>query len=90
MAEAQATHRRSLESSVVAEKIAAQRRGQVLGFIVILLVIGIGGMLLYTGRDISGLVTLVTALVSLVSVFVYGRRKEAEERQRKRNDFGRQ
>ena len=53
------------------------------------LVIGIGGMLLYTGRDISGLVTLVTALVSLVSVFVYGRRKEAEERQRKRNDFGR-
>ena len=75
---------------MVAEKIAAQRRGQVLGFIVILLVIGIGGMLLYTGRDISGLVTLVTALVSLVSVFVYGRRKEAEERQRKRNDFGRQ
>ena len=54
----------------------------------ILLVIGIGGMLLYTGRDISGLVTLVTALVSLVSVFVYGRRKEAEERRQKRNDFG--
>ena len=75
---------------MVAEKIAAQRRGQVLGFIVILLVIGIGGMLLYSGRDISGLVTLVTALVSLVSVFVYGRRKEAEERQRKRDDFGRQ
>lgn len=56
----------------------------------ILLVIGIGGMLLYTGRDISGLATLVTALVSLVGVFVYGRRKEAEERQRKRDDFGRQ
>ena len=56
----------------------------------ILLVIGIGGMLLYTGRDISGLVTLVTALMSLVSVFVYGRRKEADERQRKRDDFGRQ
>lgn len=90
MAEAQATHRRSLESRVVSEKLAAQRRGQVLGFIVILLVIGIGGMLLYTGRDISGLVTLVTALVSLVSVFVYGRRKEAAERQRKRDDFGRQ
>ena len=90
MAEAQATHRRSLESTVISEKIAAQRRGQVLGFILILVVIGIGGMLLYAGRDISGLATLITALVSLVGVFVYGRRKEAEERQRKRDDFGRQ
>lgn len=38
-------------------------------------------------KDAGGLATIAGALASLVAVFVYGRRKDAEERRQKREDF---
>ena len=87
MAEAQAAHRRELESLVVAGNVAAERRGQVSAFLLALAAIIGGFWLIYHGRDVGGLTAIIGALAGLVAVFVYGRRKDAEERRRKRADF---
>ena len=87
MAEEQAAHRRALETRVIAGKLAAERRGQIFAFALALVAIVLGGGLIYLGEDVGGLTAIIGALVSLGAVFVYGRRKEAEERQRKRADF---
>ena len=87
MAEEQAAHRRALETRVIAENLAAERRGQIFAFALALVAIVIGGVLIYLGKDAGGLTAIVGALASLVAVFVYGRRKDAEERRRKRADF---
>ena len=87
MAEQQLTHRHALETRAVEGKLTAERIGQVLGFLVVLAVIVVGGMLIATDKNVSGLTAIVGALASLVAVFVYGRRKEAEERREKRADF---
>ena len=44
-------------------------------------------MLIALGRDASGLTAIVSALAGLVAVFIYGRRKDAEERREKRSEF---
>ena len=87
MAEEQAAHRRALETRVIVENLAAERRGQIFAFALALVAIVIGGGLIYLGKDAGGLTAIVGALASLVAVFVYGRRKDAEERRRKRADF---
>lgn len=38
-------------------------------------------------KDISGLTAILGALASVVAIFVYGRRKDAEERREKRSEF---
>ena len=84
MAEEQSKHRMKLEAYVVPSQVKQSGRGQVFGFI--LGVIGIGGAIYlgslgYTKTSIGiGSVTLV----SLVGVFVYGKKeqkKDLEEKQ---------
>ena len=87
MAEQQLTHRHNLESRVVDGKLAAERTGQKFGFALVMVVVLIGGGLLAYNKDVTGLSAIVVALVSLVTVFVYGRSKDAEERRHKRADF---
>ena len=87
MAEVQAAHRRALESRVIAENCVTERRGQVFAFTLTLVVILGGVWLIYHGRDVGGLTAILGALAGLVGVFVYGRRKDAEERRQKRADF---
>lgn len=87
MAEAQAAHRRALESRVVTENLATERRGQVAAFALALVTILGGVWLIYHGKDAGGLTAIIGALAGLVGVFVYGRRKDAEERRKKRADF---
>ena len=87
MAEQQLAHRHRLESRAIDGKLAAERAGQVLGFIVVLATLTLGGALIAFDKDVGGLAAILGALVSLVIVFVYGRRKEAEERRQKRADF---
>ena len=87
MAERQVIHRQMLESNALDGKLTAERRGQVLGFILALTVIIGGGVLIALDKDASGLTAIVSALAGLVAVFVYGRRKDAEERREKRSDF---
>ncbi len=58
-----------------------------LGFALALTAIIGGGVLIAFDKDASGLTAIVSALAGLVAVFVYGRRKDAEERREKRADF---
>ena len=87
MAEAQAAHRRALESRVIEGNVAAERRGQVFAFTLALVALVGGVWLIYQGNDAEGLTAIIGALAGLVGVFVYGRRKDAEERRQKRADF---
>ena len=87
MAEEQAAHRRAIESRVIAGKVDAERRGQFLAFALTLVAIISGVWMIYQEKDVEGLTAIIVALASLVGAFMYGRRKDAEERRRKRADF---
>ena len=85
MTEQQATHRHALESRVVDGKLTAERRGQTLGFILALTAI-VGGCVLIA-RQGERTDSHRQRPRMPRAVFVYGRRKDAEERKEKRSDF---
>lgn len=87
MTERQLTHRHTLESRVVEGRLAAERSGQRFAFALVLLALAVGSGLIALDKDTGGLTAIIGALASVVAVFVYGRRKEAEERRQKRADF---
>lgn len=87
MAESQMRHRQALESAVVNGNVEAQRRGQVMGFILGLVAI-LGGIgLIAFDKDVEGLSAIITAFVALAGVFVYGRVEQRRERERKRDEL---
>jgi uncharacterized membrane protein len=79
MAETQHKHRLEIETNVVNSNIAAQKRGTILGFIVAMTAILGGVFLVYIGKEASGLASIVTALVGLVGVFVYGKNEQKKD-----------
>jgi len=79
MAENQHTHRQGLEKHVIHSNVAAQRLGTILGFIVAMTVV-IGGMfLVHEGKSGEGLAAILTALASLVGVFLYSKLEQQKE-----------
>jgi uncharacterized membrane protein len=80
MAERQSKHRELLESQVVTGNLESQRRGSLYSLIIALTAILGGVFLIYTGKGASGLATIITALVGLVSVFIYSQRRQSKER----------
>lgn len=88
MAERQSEHRQKLEAAVVSESCNAQKRGQILGFILALVVICGGFALIWNGKDAIGLSAIISSLVSLVAVFMYGRRQQKKELSDKASAFG--
>jgi uncharacterized membrane protein len=79
MAESQHTHRQALEKHVIHSNISAQRLGTVLGFVVAMTVV-IGGMyLIHEGKSGEGLAAILTALASLVGVFLYSKHEQRKE-----------
>lgn len=87
MAEEQGRHRQALEKQVVLSNCRSQDRGPVLGFILATMVIAIGGYLLFTGKEVAGLVALVAALAAVVVPFVTGKRAQQEELAEKRKEL---
>ena len=87
MTERQLTHRHTLESRVVEGRLAAERSGQRFAFALVLLALAAGSGLIAFDKATAGLTAIIGALASVVAIFVYGRRKEAEERRQKRADF---
>ena len=83
MAEQQATHRRSIEAAVITGNIKAQARGQSLGALVVIAAMLIGGFLIYSGRPTEGFVSMFTPLAVIAGLFVWGRRKQEAERDKK-------
>jgi uncharacterized membrane protein len=84
MAESQAQHRQGLEHMVVQSNTRNERRGQVFGFLISVLVIGGSIYLIDSGKSAEGVTGIVVNLVSLVGVFVYGRRRKERELAEKR------
>lgn len=87
MAERQLAHRHALESRAVSGKLTAERTGQILGSILFIATVIAGSVLIAFDKNVGGLTAIIGALVSVVAVFVYGRRKDTEERRQKRADF---
>ena len=79
MAESQHTHRQRLEKHVIHSNVSAQKLGTILGFIVAMTVV-IGGMfLVHEGKSGEGLAAILTALASLVGVFLYSKHEQQKE-----------
>lgn len=78
MAENQQNHRISVESNLVASQSFQSKLGQVFGLIIGLAGIGCGTYLATIGQDVVGSIIAGGTVVSLVSVFVVG--KKAQKR----------
>jgi uncharacterized membrane protein len=79
MAERQSAHREALEAAVVSAGVTSQTRGSWFGFIISMTAISGGIYLITLGKDIQGLVAIVSSLTALTSVFVLGKKKQTKE-----------
>jgi uncharacterized membrane protein len=79
LAETQHDHRLAIEKEVVDSNINSQKLGTILGFIVAMTAIIGGVFLAYVGRETSGVTSIITALVGLAGVFVYGKREQKKD-----------
>ena len=86
MAESQLRHRQGLESAVVHNNIASERRGQVFAFLLGLVAIAGGIGLIAFDKSAQGLAAIITAFVALAGVFVWGRWQQQREREQKRQE----
>jgi uncharacterized membrane protein len=83
MAEKQAEHRQKLESTVVKGNTSSQTRGTWFAFIISMTAICGGIWLIHGGKSATGLATIITDLAALAAVFVYTRKRQNKERERK-------
>ena len=84
MAEKQLEHRQLLEHEAVIANNRAQQRGVWPGFLLSLFVTGGGIAIILTGHSTAGLVAILSTLTALVGTFIYGRRSQRRELDRKR------
>jgi uncharacterized membrane protein len=87
MAENQQTHRQDLERTVVHGNVASEKRGQWMGLTIATLVLACGVFLVATGHPISGSTISIADVASLAGVFVYGKRAQRQELDRKKEPF---
>ncbi|MBI5711777.1 MAG: DUF2335 domain-containing protein [Candidatus Eisenbacteria bacterium] len=86
LAERQAEHRRNLESTVVTGNLRAQARGQLMGAMIVMVAMVIGGFLIHEGRPTEGFVSMFVPLAAVAGLFIWGRRRQEEERNQKLRD----
>lgn len=79
MAEKQSSHRQELEKAVIEANCSTQRTGPVFGFIICMTAILGGVYLIHSGKSPEGLTSIISALASLATVFILGRRKQEKE-----------
>jgi hypothetical protein len=87
MAELQALHRQHLERVVIESNLSAQRWGLGCAFIIAIGAICGGVWLSLKGMSGVGLAAIITALVALVAVFVYGKSGQRKELQQKKEEL---
>jgi len=83
MAEEQQAHRHKMEHKAIDSEIRNSRLGIFSGFVICMTTIICGAIVAYAGKEWPGYAIIVTGLVSLAGVFVYGtatRRKERHQR----------
>jgi uncharacterized membrane protein len=79
MAETQHDHRIAIEQQAVDSNVNSQELGTILGFIIAMTAILGGIFLAYVGRETSGLTSIISALVGLTGVFVYGKSQQRKD-----------
>jgi uncharacterized membrane protein len=79
MAEKQQEHRMTMESKVITSQSHQSKLGQIFGFIIGLVGIGSGTFLASIGEATVGGIIAGGTVVSLVSVFVLGKRRQKSE-----------
>lgn len=84
MSDRQALHRQTVEATVIGADIKLRQRGQYCGFVLGMLVIVGGFSAILAGRSVAGFSTILLALVSLVGLFIYGRKGQTTELDEKR------
>lgn len=72
-------HQRNSLRLIVAGDVYSQKIGLWLAFILALFVITIGGFLIYTGKLAWGTGLISIPLITLVSLFIYGRKQQSDE-----------
>ena len=79
-ADEQQIHRHGLENRVVDSNIALAHRGQWMGFTIGVIGIAAATFLISTGYPAAGITVFLGDILSLVGVFVYGRREATKEK----------
>lgn len=69
-------HNINLEKNIVNENIKIEKTGMYLGLIMGLASLGLGGFLIYSDKDIYGLVALLPSLIGMASSFLKSNKKE--------------
>jgi uncharacterized membrane protein len=87
LAEEQARHRMSLEKTVVLGDSKRAWAGLVAAFCLSCLFTGISYDLIKNDKQVAGTILGTGSLATLVSTFIYGTNKRAEEREKKRQDL---
>jgi uncharacterized membrane protein len=79
MAERNQQHRHKLEDIVIPTNSRNERWGQVIAGVIYLATLGCGTFLVYVGRDLAGLVTMLSTTGTFAGLFVYSRWKKDKE-----------
>lgn len=80
MAEKQLQHRHELEKTTIGGAATRAKWGLWLGFVISLVVIGVGTGIILSGHTWEGTTIMGVDVVSLAGVFVYGRYEQRQER----------
>jgi uncharacterized membrane protein len=80
MAEEQAKHRQSLETSVINANLKAQERGQRHAVAVVVVGLAGGVTLIALGKDVAGYVSIIGSLSTMAGVFLLARHAQKKER----------
>ena len=83
LAEEQSEHRKGLERKVIESDIERSRWGQILGFVIAIVGLGVSAYISVYGNPWAGGVIGVGTLASLVGVFMYGSTTRSRERSEK-------
>lgn len=84
MAEEQQQHRMFLEKQVIPKRESLNSRGQIFAFIIGIFGLSCGTYCIIKGQPVAGVTIGGTIIVSLVTAFLYGKKKQEKELSEKR------
>lgn len=85
-ADRQALHRQGLEKQLIAHNIKKSYFGQCSAFIITMTAIILGFVLIMNGKNAEGISSIITSLVGLSTVSIYGKRKHDKELKQRREE----
>ena len=87
MAEDQSKHRKKLEEIVVLGGSRNQAAGMIFAFVLSLVIVGSGAFLIYHDKSLEGFGLILSDLLGLIGVFVYGKNTQLKELKANRDSF---